>query len=106
MGAYDLVLGMDWLELHQPMVCDWLEKWIEFPLNGSSVRLQGICSSQDKELKEVSMEQIVKWDRGNDLLAAVLLEPTTKSSTLSNQYLLNGVPQQIKDLIREYDHIF
>jgi hypothetical protein len=52
------------------------------------------------------MEQIVKWDRGNDLLAAVLLEPTTKSSTLSNQYLLNGVPQQIKDLIREYDHIF
>jgi hypothetical protein len=30
MGAYDLVLGMDWLELYRPMVCDWLEKWIEF----------------------------------------------------------------------------
>jgi hypothetical protein len=26
MGSYDLVLGMDWLELYRPMVCDWLEK--------------------------------------------------------------------------------
>jgi hypothetical protein len=24
-GAYDLVLGMDWLEKFRPMICDWLE---------------------------------------------------------------------------------
>jgi hypothetical protein len=25
---YDLILGMDWLEQHSPMTCDWLLKWI------------------------------------------------------------------------------
>jgi hypothetical protein len=25
MGAYDLVLGIDWLEKFSPMTCDWLE---------------------------------------------------------------------------------
>jgi hypothetical protein len=30
MGAYDLVLEIDWLEKFSPMTCDWLEKWIEF----------------------------------------------------------------------------
>jgi hypothetical protein len=39
MGAYDLVLDMDWLEKYMPMVCDWLEKWIEFRVNNTTVRL-------------------------------------------------------------------
>jgi hypothetical protein len=26
MGAYDLDLGMDWLEKIRPMTCDWLQK--------------------------------------------------------------------------------
>jgi hypothetical protein len=39
MGAYDLVLGMDWLEQFRPMVCDWLHKWIEFTYNDATVRL-------------------------------------------------------------------
>jgi hypothetical protein len=42
MGAYDLVLGMDWLEKFRPMTCDRLEKWIEFSYNNTLVRLQGI----------------------------------------------------------------
>jgi hypothetical protein len=92
-GASDLVIGMDWLELHRPMVCDWLKKWIEFPHNGTTVRLQGMLQSHTPELQEVSVEQILKWDKGNDLWVVVLIEPGAKSSTLSDQYLLNGVPQ-------------
>jgi hypothetical protein len=42
MTAYDLILGMDWLEQHGPMTCDWLMKWVEFDYQGSIVRLQGI----------------------------------------------------------------
>jgi hypothetical protein len=82
MGAYDLVLGMDWLELYRPMVCDWLEKWIEFQMNSKTVRLQGIVSAQPKIIQEVSLGQVLKWEKGNDLWATVLLEPTNKSSTL------------------------
>jgi hypothetical protein len=32
--AFDLILGMNWLELHSPMVCDWLQKRIQFDHHG------------------------------------------------------------------------
>jgi hypothetical protein len=50
-------------------------------VNDSTVRLQGITSSPNKEIKVV-VEQVIKWDRGNDLWAAVLVEPAEKSATL------------------------
>jgi hypothetical protein len=105
-GAYDLVLGIDWLEQFRPMMCDWLEKWIQFQYKGSIVRLQGIVPSLEQELKEVSMEQLLKWDKGNDLWATVLIEPTPQPSALTEQYIINGVSSQIVDLIREFDQIF
>jgi hypothetical protein len=43
-GAYDLVLGTDWLEQFSPMTCDWLAKWIEFKYNQNIIRLQGMQS--------------------------------------------------------------
>jgi hypothetical protein len=36
----------------------------------------------------------------------VLLEPESKSNTLLDSYLINGVPAQIKDLIHQYGQIF
>jgi hypothetical protein len=45
MGAYDLVLGMDWLEQFSPMTCNWLDKWIEFQYKKKTIRLQGMVSS-------------------------------------------------------------
>jgi hypothetical protein len=53
-----------------------------------TIKLQGILPSQDQEIKEVSME------------------PQSESSALSDQYLINGVPSQIIDLIRDFDSIF
>jgi hypothetical protein len=81
------------------MLCDWLEKWIEFPFNNSVVRLQGIQSSQTAELREIVAEQLLKWDKSNDLWAIVLLELSSNSSSLSESYLINGIPMQIKELI-------
>jgi hypothetical protein len=104
--AYDLVLSMDWLEQFGPMMCDWFEKWIQFQYKGGTVRLQGIVPSLKQELKEVSMLQLLKWDKGNDLWATVLIEPTSQPSTLTEQYIINGVPPQIIDLIMEFDQIF
>jgi hypothetical protein len=64
MGAYDLVLGMDWLEQFSPMTCNWLDKWIEFMYNQNLVRLQGMVASPIPQwLPEVSAEQVIKWDK-------------------------------------------
>jgi hypothetical protein len=95
-GAYDLVLGMDWLERFRPMLCDWLEKWIEFKHQGKVIQLQGIQISQPEVLKEISMEQVVKWEKGNDLWATVVIEPGEKSTTLADTYLQEGIPAQVR----------
>jgi hypothetical protein len=91
-GAYDLVLGMDWPEQFQPMTCDWLEKWLEFRNRGKLIRLQGILPSESKELQEISVEQLLKWDKENKLWATVLLEPSSKPDSLTDSYMLQGIP--------------
>lgn len=30
LAAYNLILGMDWLEQFSPMTCEWKKKWVEF----------------------------------------------------------------------------
>jgi hypothetical protein len=88
------------------MPCDWLEKWTEFKYHDTLVRLQGMVSSQPQELKEVSIDQVLKWQKGNGLWAIVLLEPSYKSHSLTDNYLHNGIPAQIKDLFHEYGTLF
>jgi hypothetical protein len=41
LAAYDLILGMDWLEQHRPMTCDWLMKWLEFEYKGGDSETAG-----------------------------------------------------------------
>jgi hypothetical protein len=42
---YDVILGMDWLELHSPMHVDWLNKWMTITIAGKQVQLQGLQPS-------------------------------------------------------------
>jgi transposase InsO family protein len=39
LGSYDVILGMDWLERHNPVI-DWVSKTVELTLNGQVVRWQ------------------------------------------------------------------
>jgi hypothetical protein len=32
LSTYDLVIGMDWLEKHSPMLIHWSQKWLSIPL--------------------------------------------------------------------------
>jgi hypothetical protein len=43
-------------------VTSW-KKWIEFLVNNSIVRLQGILPTQSHELQEISVEQVMKWEK-------------------------------------------
>lgn len=41
LGAYDAILGMDWLEEHSPMTVDWRTKLIEIPTIDGVISLHG-----------------------------------------------------------------
>lgn len=64
LGGYDIILGIDWLEQWGPMTCHWKKKWIEFQFQEKMVRLQGIQTTQQSELKEMSVDQVVKCYKG------------------------------------------
>jgi hypothetical protein len=41
LAAYDVIIGMDWLEQHSPMKVHWKEKWLEIPYHGQTIVLRG-----------------------------------------------------------------
>lgn len=69
LGAYDIILGMDWVENHNPMTCDWKKKWIEFSHNDQKIRLLGIPPQDNDQvvLREITGEQLYKMHKGNDI---------------------------------------
>lgn len=44
LSCYDIILGIDWLEGHNPMEVDWKQKWMSFHYLGEKIVLQGISS--------------------------------------------------------------
>ena len=42
LDSYDLILGMDWLELYSPMHVHWPAKWISLSYAGTSIVLHGL----------------------------------------------------------------
>lgn len=105
-GAYDLILGMDWLEQFRPMNCDWLEKLLEFDYHVKRIKVQGLLPSDQATLKEISGEELLKMQQGNDLWAAVLIAPVQDNVAMKEQYLLNGIPIIIQSLIHEHGDLF
>lgn len=106
MAAYDLILGMDWLENFNPMKCDWLGKWLEFDYKGSKIKLQGILPSVTTEIKEISGKQVAKLNEGNDLWAAVLIAPKTDNTSMQEYYMLQGIPKEIQSILADFGDLF
>lgn len=80
LGAYDGVLGMDWLEQNSPMNCHWLEKTISFEHQGTPVTLQGVRPKETSTLESIELDQFAKWHVGNDIWYMPVMDwrtPTT-----------------------------
>lgn len=46
LASYDGILGLDWLTQHSPMQVDWVQKWLSFSDQGTSVTLQRILPTE------------------------------------------------------------
>lgn len=57
-GAYDAILGYDWLKAHSPMLCDWEAKSMQFVEQGVHVKLCGVSQS-DSAIKVLSIDQLI-----------------------------------------------
>ena len=66
-GAYDAILGMDWLTSCSPMLCDWLKKTLEFRHNGPLVRMKGLVPGETPDLAEISVQQLQNMMQTNEI---------------------------------------
>jgi hypothetical protein len=62
MGAYDAILGYDWLKEHSPMNCHWANRTVEFLEKGKSIKLQGLPSAS-LVLNMATTKHFVKWHK-------------------------------------------
>jgi hypothetical protein len=101
-AAYDMILGMDWLEQFNPMLCAWDRKWVEFQYEGTTVRLQGETSSLAKDLQEVSCDQVYKWCKSNEIWAVAMLKDKDTDGTMKVQC----VPHCVQVILDKYEEVF
>lgn len=99
LGGYDIILGMDWLEQRGVMQCQWAEKWIQFEYEGQMVKLQGVKSPTTEPIKEVSMEQLRKWDKGNDIWATAMLHHNVVSFAVP-------IPDEVQQVLQANKAVF
>lgn len=98
MGAYDAILGYDWLKAHSPMLCDWEGKSMQFIEQNVQVKLCGV-SQPEPVIKELSVEQLLKWCSGNEVWALSVVQPV-------DEFADNKVPPELTLLLDEFADIF
>jgi hypothetical protein len=74
LSAFDVILGYDWLRKHNPMQRDWDKKVLQFMDKGEKVTLWGDGVEKQTTMQSVSVLQVNKWLRSNDIWAFVMVE--------------------------------
>ncbi|CAO2169428.1 unnamed protein product [Urochloa humidicola] len=85
LSAYDMILGMDWLESFSPMKIHWKQKWLSIPYKGDVAVLYG------------------------DLPAALegtVVQVCTVQVDISGETVAASIPSEIQDLIQTFAELF
>lgn len=106
LGAYDAVLGMDWLESHSPMTVDWILKFMEVPSQGKMVRLQGELPQQQRQLAMMTIDDVQKSFKGNDLWAIALVDFSADTTSSTSAPDTKSIPPDLKHLLDEFSDVF
>lgn len=84
LSHYDLIVGMDWLEIFSPMKVHWQQKWMAIPYQGTTAILQGL-------LPEFPVGSVVE-------VCAVLVSDHTPVPL--------DLPEDITSLLSEFQEVF
>uniref|UniRef100_A0ACD5TPA9 Uncharacterized protein n=1 Tax=Avena sativa TaxID=4498 RepID=A0ACD5TPA9_AVESA len=99
LGAYDAILGMDWLELHSPMVTDWKNHSLAFQYNNSFITLKGVLAPATNSIREFPVEQLVKWYKGNEVWAMAVVQA-------ESDHEVAHIPPEVQTLLQGFQDVF
>jgi hypothetical protein len=78
LGAFDVLLGQDWLYQHSPMYIDWPTKRLEISDNGRPVFLQGVGNAKIV-CQAISVEQLSGLHRQGDIEQILVIQTVDPS---------------------------
>jgi hypothetical protein len=98
-GAYDAILGVDWLKKHGPVTGDWNLKTLTITNMGKRVHLQGVQHTKPASVRELPVEQLVKWSKGNEVWALAVLQPDIAEA-------FSATPPEIQSVLAQFQEVF
>jgi hypothetical protein len=100
LGGYDVIIGMDWLQAHNPMGLDWVGKRMAFWDNGKLVLLTGV-RSDTASCKEVDPKVLANMLQQAMVANMVQVQCQTAEETQSAT-----LPEEIAAVLTEFDQVF
>jgi hypothetical protein len=82
-SSFDAILGYDWLQNHSPMECDWKANILSFMDENVPVVLKGDEGEDSMMVQQISVSQLHKWEKANEVWAFVLVETSVEQQTHS-----------------------
>jgi hypothetical protein len=99
LGAYDAILGVDWLKKHGPVTGDWVNKTLRITNLGKRVTLQGVLPTPTQTIRELPVEQLAKWARGNEIWALAVVQSDSEVE-------VQIVPSEVQHILSDYTDVF
>lgn len=104
LGSYDVILGMDWLEYHSPMLIDWPRRCMQIENCGYTILLQGVAA-KNQSCALLSCTQLGSINKNAAVAYVVQLcysEGAESEVTVQAQELSPDIVQ----LLLEFEDIF
>jgi hypothetical protein len=98
-GAYDAILGKDWLDKCGSMFCHWAQNTLHFEHQGKQVTLKGMATLAPCELAEVSVVQLQELLAANEVWAMAVLDQTSETTTTTES-------PELQAILTEYTDVF
>jgi hypothetical protein len=109
--CYDLILGEDWLEDHNPLLIDYKLKTMQFSVDEKVVQLQGVVddTTQCTLVTATKLKGLLKHGAVShcvQMLLPITSEKPSIDCELAQSEIEDKLPEPISALLSQYDHLF
>jgi hypothetical protein len=91
LGGYDAILATDWIKKHGQITGDWTMKTLQVSNGGKEITLKGVPNNDTIALRELPIEQLAKWSKGNEIWEVAVVQPETEHQEASVAEVVQSV---------------
>lgn len=101
MGAFDVILGQDWLCKHSPMYIDWPTKRLEISDNGRPVFVQGVGATEIT-CQQISVQQLTGLCKQQEIEQGLLISAVS----VEGQTVEDQLSPEVQEILHQFNDVF